>query len=56
MNTAKTTAQKKPARSVDSELEHAIRHFDRAVECADDEVQLFKIRLTLTQFLKEISP
>jgi len=51
-----TTYQKKPPRSVDSELEHATRHFDRAVECADDEVQLFKIRRRLHQFLKEISP
>ena len=51
-----TTYQKKPPRSVDTELEHATRHFDRAVECADDEVQLFKIRRRLHQFLKEISP
>ncbi|MEM6941194.1 MAG: hypothetical protein AAF943_17215 [Pseudomonadota bacterium] len=53
---AKTTYQKKPPRSVDAELKHAIRHFDRAVEVADDEVQLFKIRRQLHLFLKEISP
>lgn len=56
MTTAKTTAQQKPPRSVDTELKHAIRHFDRAVECADDEVQLFKIRRQLHRFLKDISP
>ncbi|MEP3637287.1 MAG: hypothetical protein ABJN14_08515 [Paracoccaceae bacterium] len=55
MTIPKTSYQKRPPRSVDSELEHAVRHFDRAVECADDEVQLFKIRRQLYIFLKEIS-
>jgi len=46
---------KKP-KTLDQELDRAVKHFDTAVELATDEVQLFKIRSTFFRLLKEVSP
>ncbi|MEO0566704.1 MAG: hypothetical protein AAF066_03160 [Pseudomonadota bacterium] len=43
-------------KTVDGQLAKAMDYLDRAVELADDEVQLFKIRRALAIFQKDISP